>query len=80
MAILRDDSAMRYDLTDLKLFLAIAQTGNLSRASNELHLTPSAASYRLRNLEAALGLVLFTREHRGMRLTEEDIGRSAANG
>ena len=62
---------MRYDLTDLKLFMAIAQAGNLSRASQARHLTPSAASQRLRNLEQALGCQLFTREHKGMRLTEE---------
>ncbi|NSL19673.1 LysR family transcriptional regulator, partial [Tatlockia micdadei] len=62
---------MRYDLTDLKLFMAIAQAGNLSRASQARHLTHSAASQRLRNLEQALGCQLFTREHKGMRLTEE---------
>ncbi|MDR0225949.1 MAG: LysR family transcriptional regulator [Burkholderiaceae bacterium] len=62
---------MRYDLTDLKLFMAIAQAGNLSRASQARYLTPSAASQRLRNLEHALGCQLFTREHKGMRLTDE---------
>src|SRR5258708_15115432 len=65
------NARMRYDLTDLKLFMAIAQAGNLSRASQARHLTPSAASQRLRNLEQALGCQLFTREHKGMRLTEE---------
>lgn len=66
-----EPAAVRYDLTDLKLFMAIAQAGNLSRASESMHLTPSAASYRLRNLEQALGCQLFTREHKGMRLTDD---------
>jgi len=60
---------MRYELTDLRLFLAIAQAKNLTTAATAIHITASAASYRLKNLEHALGTPMFTRNARGMELT-----------
>ncbi|HRO59731.1 MAG TPA: LysR family transcriptional regulator [Burkholderiaceae bacterium] len=60
---------MRYELTDLRLFMAIAQAGNLSTGASQVHITASSASYRLKNLEHALGTPLFTRSARGMELT-----------
>lgn len=60
---------MRYELTDLRLFLAIAQAKNLSTAASTVHITASSASYRLKNLEQALGTPMFTRNARGMELT-----------
>lgn len=60
---------MRYELTDLKLFLAIADAKNLSTGASALHITASSASYRLKNLEQALGTYLFLRTTRGMELT-----------
>lgn len=60
---------MRYELTDLRLFLAIAQAKNLSSGASALHITASSASYRLKNLEHALGTALFVRNARGMELT-----------
>ena len=50
---------MRYELTDLRLFMAIAQAGNLSTGASAVHITASSASYRLKNLEHALGTPLF---------------------
>lgn len=60
---------MRYELTDLKLFQAIAQANSLSTGAASLHITASSASYRLKNLEQALGTPLFVRAARGMELT-----------
>lgn len=60
---------MRYELTDLRLFLAIAEAGSLSAGAETVHLTASAASYRLKNLEHAMGTPLFKRLARGMELT-----------
>lgn len=60
---------MRYELTDLKLFLAIAQGGSLSAGAVAAHITASSASYRLKNLEQALGVALFVRTPRGMEPT-----------
>lgn len=60
---------MHYDLTDLRLFIAIAEAGNLTRGADKAHLAPSSASHRLSQLEATLGTPLFTRQARGVRLT-----------
>lgn len=60
---------MHYDLKDLRLFLAIADAGNLSAGATEMHMTASSASYRLKNLEYAVGSQLFVRNPKGMSLT-----------
>ena len=60
---------MRYELTDLRLFLEIAQARNLSAGAAAVHITASSASYRLKNLEQALGAPMFVRSARGMELT-----------
>lgn len=60
---------MRYELKDLRLFQAIADANNLSAGAAAMHLTASAASYRLKNLEYAVGSPLFLRTPRGMSLT-----------
>lgn len=60
---------MRYDLTDLRLFIAIAEERNLTRGAARAHLAPSSASHRLRLLEADLGTPLFERHARGLALT-----------
>jgi DNA-binding transcriptional LysR family regulator len=60
---------VRYDLTDLRLFIAIAEERNLTRGAARAHLAPSSASHRLRLLEAELGTPLFERHARGLALT-----------
>ncbi|MEV0703562.1 LysR family transcriptional regulator [Saccharopolyspora sp. NPDC050389] len=60
---------MRYELTDLRLFRAIAEAESLSTGASTVFITASSASYRLKNLEHAMGTALFTRTARGMRLT-----------
>lgn len=60
---------MRYELTDLRLFLEIAQARSLTAGASAVFITPSAASYRLKNLEQALGTALFERTSRGMEIT-----------
>lgn len=57
---------MRYDLTDLKLFVAIAEEHSLSRGAKRCHLAPSSASLRLKTLEETFGTPLFTRQARGV--------------
>ena len=54
----------------LRLFQAVAQEGNLTRASRKLGLTPQTVSAQIRNLEAAIGESLFVREGRGLTITE----------
>ena len=60
---------MRYDLPDLRLVAAIADSGSLTRAAEQVHLAPSSASHRLTQLEAALGVPLFARHARGLTPT-----------
>ncbi|HJW27239.1 MAG TPA: LysR family transcriptional regulator [Rhodocyclaceae bacterium] len=57
---------MPYDLDDLRLVAAIAQTGSLTRGADKMHLAPSSASHRLKLLEAGLGTALFLRHARGL--------------
>lgn len=54
----------------LRCFEAVARLGSVTRAADELHVTHSAVSQQLRQLEALLGLALFEREGRGLRLAE----------
>lgn len=60
---------MRYDLPDLRLVAAIADSGSLTRAAELVHLAPSSASHRLTQLEAVLGVPLFVRHARGLTPT-----------
>ena len=60
---------MQYDLTDLRLFIAIAEAQNLTRGAERTHLAPSSASHRIRLLEEAIGTPLLTRQARGVTLT-----------
>jgi len=60
---------MRYDLTDLRLFVAIAEAHNLTRGADRAHLAPSSASHRMQLLENTLGAALFIRRARGVDLT-----------
>lgn len=60
---------MQYDLTDLRLFVAIAELKNLTRGAERVHLAPSSASHRIRLLEDSIATPLLIREARGVRLT-----------
>jgi len=57
----------RYD--DLRVFDAVARRGSLTAAARELHLSKGAISYRIAQLERALGFALFDRGHRQIELT-----------
>ncbi|MGX9962963.1 LysR substrate-binding domain-containing protein [Roseomonas sp. F4] len=60
-----------FDLLDLRLIQRIAQAGSLSAAAGALGITPAAASRRLAVLEARLGLRIFARTTRRLRMTAE---------
>ena len=57
------------ELYQLKTFIAVADTANLTRAAARLHHSPSAVSSQIKALESELGLALFRRTSRGMVLT-----------
>ncbi|MCD0502203.1 LysR family transcriptional regulator [Bordetella petrii] len=60
---------MRYELTDIRVFMAIADAKNLTTGAVSMHMTAPSASYRLKNLERTLGVSLFERTVKGMSLT-----------
>jgi LysR family transcriptional regulator, regulator for metE and metH len=60
---------MNLEIRHLKLIAAIAETGSMTRAGNCLHLTQSVLSHQLRAAEEQLGVALFERKNRAMRLT-----------
>lgn len=59
------------DLKQLKTFIAVAESGSLSRASDRLHIVQPALSRHIKLLEHEVGVSLFSRHVRGMELTEE---------
>ncbi|WP_319519889.1 LysR substrate-binding domain-containing protein [uncultured Martelella sp.] len=60
------------ELRHLRYFVAVADEGSVSEAARStLHTAQPSLSRQLRDLEAELGVMLFARETRGMRLTRE---------
>jgi DNA-binding transcriptional LysR family regulator len=59
------------DIDQLKTFLAIVQTGNFTRAAEDVNKTQSAVSMQMKRLEDVLGRPLFARDGRGSRFTPD---------
>lgn len=62
-------SDYRLPLTALRAFEASARLLSFKNAAAELHVTPTAISHQIQQLEAYLGVELFVRLHRGIELT-----------
>ncbi|TNV10483.1 LysR family transcriptional regulator [Buttiauxella sp. B2] len=60
---------MHFDITDLKLFLAISEQQNLTRGAQKAYMSAASASVRMKNLEERINLRLFYRSSQGVRLT-----------
>ena len=60
---------MRFDLTDLKLFLHVVEAGSITAGAERMHLAVAAASTRIRNMEIELGTPLLNRERQGVQPT-----------
>lgn len=58
-------------LSDLHLFVRVAQASSLSEAARAMDMTPAAASAAIKRLEAELGVPLFVRSTRHLRLSAE---------
>lgn len=58
-------------LAALELFEVAGRSGNFTRAAEIAGLSQPAFSHRIRDLERALGVPLFHREHRGVTLTRD---------
>lgn len=61
------------DWSDLRVFLAVADAGQIGRASGHLGMDPTTLSRRIRRLEKALGATLFERTREGQTLTETGV-------
>lgn len=58
------------DLRSLRYFVAVAEERSVSKAARRLHMAQPPLSVQIKNLEAALGTVLFRRGVRGMEITD----------
>ncbi|HAZ94776.1 MAG TPA: LysR family transcriptional regulator [Porticoccaceae bacterium] len=65
---------MKYSLRQLEIFLAIARYQNISKAAEKLHMSQSAASAALQNLEQAYNISLFNRV--GKKLELNEVGKT----
>ncbi|WP_425098821.1 LysR family transcriptional regulator [Tropicibacter sp. S64] len=61
------------DITTLRSFLAVANSGGVTRAAGFLNLTQSAVSMQLKRLEETLDLKLLDRSGRGVTLTPAGV-------
>ncbi len=57
------------ELKELRNFMNVARAGSVSRAATELRLAQPALSRQIKKLEHELGVLLFTRHGRGVRLS-----------
>lgn len=62
---------MYQNLSSYRIFYAVANTGNISKAAKELYISQPAISKSIQKLEENVGVKLFTRSSRGVTLTPE---------
>jgi len=62
---------MKFTLRQLEFYIALAETLQVSKAASRCHISQSSMTVALRNLEEALGVQLFLRQPKGIRLTVE---------
>jgi DNA-binding transcriptional LysR family regulator len=60
---------MHFDLADLRLFIHIAESPSLTQGARRAHLSPAAASARIKALEGQLESRLLYRDSRGVEMT-----------
>ena len=57
------------DIDLLKTFVEVVRTRHFGRAAENLYITQSAVSFRIRQLEQSLGVNLFIRQRNNIQLT-----------
>lgn len=60
-------------IESLRTFLTVVRTCHFGKATEELCVTQSTVSARIRQLEQTLGVALFTRQRNNIQLTQEGI-------
>ncbi|WP_263358842.1 LysR family transcriptional regulator [Acidicapsa ligni] len=61
------------DIDDLKIVAAVAKHGSMNRAAADLHMVQSSVTARIRLIEEELGVRLFVRHNRGVRLSDAGL-------
>jgi DNA-binding transcriptional LysR family regulator len=64
---------MRFDLTDLRLFVTAVRGGSITRGAEAVHLALASASQRISALEETFGAPLLERVPRGVRPTQAGL-------
>jgi DNA-binding transcriptional LysR family regulator len=59
------------DLDLIRTFVAVAESGSMTVAANQLHMTQGAVSQQVKRLEAALDCALFVRKTRKLELSRQ---------
>jgi len=60
---------MRFDLSDLRLFLRVAEAGSITHGATLANMALPSASARLSSMEDMVGVTLLIRNRRGVELT-----------
>lgn len=60
---------MRFDITDMRLFLHVAEAGSITRGAERSHIALASASARIRGMEDTLGVPLLVRSRHGVETT-----------
>ena len=60
---------MRFDLSDLRLFINVAERASISLGANAVRISAGAASERIKHMELELGTALLVRDKTGVRPT-----------
>ncbi|SRR6266480_758018 len=60
---------MRFDLSDLRLFLNVAESASITAGASATNVAAASASERIKSMENEIGTPLLHREHRGVRPT-----------
>jgi len=71
-----DNAGMK--LAEMELLVRVAESGSMTLAARQMHLTPAAVSATVRRVEEALGVRLFERTTRSIHPTDE--GRAVLDG
>ncbi|MBA1148816.1 LysR family transcriptional regulator [Ectothiorhodospiraceae bacterium WFHF3C12] len=61
------------EIAQLRYFVALVDTGSMTRAARRVHISQPAVSLALRQLEDELGVALYERQGRGLRITADGL-------
>jgi DNA-binding transcriptional LysR family regulator len=64
------EKQVRFDVTDLRLFVAVVEAGSITHGASRVNLSLPSASGRVRQMEDTVGVPLLQRERLGVKPTE----------